>query len=103
MFDTTHVVITSEMGRSPGAEGATGTTHWPWTHALLFGGNFKRGFAFGDLSSGLTGVGANFTTGKLETGAPAPTMLNVIATVLKANGVAPSSYDASQPIDAVLA
>ena len=28
---------------------------------------------------------------------------NLIATVLKANGVAPSSYDSSQPIDAVLA
>lgn len=102
MFDTTHVVIASEMGRSPGAEGATGTTHWPWTHALLFGGNFKRGFAFGDLTAGLVGVGADFATGKPSTGAPTTTWLNVVATVLKANGVAPSGYDAARPIDAVL-
>jgi hypothetical protein len=102
MFDTTHVVICSEMGRSPGAEGATGTTHWPWTHALLFGGNFKRGYAFGDMTSGLVGVPANFSTGQISTSAPTTTWLNVVATVLKANGVAPSGYGTALPIDAVL-
>lgn len=102
MFETTHVVIASEMGRSPGAEGATGTTHWPWTHALLFGGNFKRGYAFGDMTAGLVGVPAEFATGKINTSAPMTTWLNVVATVLKANGVAPSGYDAALPIDAVL-
>ncbi len=102
MFDTTHVVIASEMGRSPGAEGATGTTHWPWTHALLFGGNFKRGYAFGDMTAGLVGVSAEFATGKISTAAPMTTWMNVVSTVLKANGVAPSGYDTASPIDAVL-
>lgn len=102
MFDTTHVVIASEMGRSPNGENATGTNHWPWTHALLFGGNFKRGYAFGDMTSGLTGVAANFTTGQISGGAPTTNWLNVVATVLKANGVAPSGYDPALPIDAVL-
>ena len=102
MFDTTHVVISSEMGRSPNAQNDTGTNHWPWTHALLFGGNFKRGYAFGEMTDGLIGVPASFTTGKLEAAAPMTTWLNVVATVLKANGVDPAGYDTAAPIGAVL-
>src|SRR5205814_771688 len=82
MFETTHVVIASEMGRSPNSENGAGTNHWSWSHALLFGGNFKRGFAFGDLDSGLKGVPADFNTGALKTGSN-PTWLSVVTTVLK--------------------
>jgi uncharacterized protein (DUF1501 family) len=101
MFDTTHVVIASEMGRSPNAENGSGTFHWPWTQAVLFGGNFKRGFAFGELNGGLTGVPADFNTGKLNTGSNA-SWINVVNTVLKANGVDPAGFDKAAPINAVL-
>ncbi len=101
-FDTTHIVIASEMGRSPNAEKGTGTNHWPWTHALLFGGNFKRGYAFGDTTTGLTGVSADVNTGKIDANLPSIGWPNVVSTILKANGVEPGGYDAAPPINAAL-
>jgi hypothetical protein len=101
MFDTTHVVIASEMGRSPTAENGNGTFHWDWTNVACFGGRFKRGFAFGDLDNRLEGIPANFDTGALGQGST-PTWMNVVATILKANGVDPTTYSNAKPINAVL-
>lgn len=101
MFETTHVVIASEMGRSPNAENGNGTFHWDWTNVACFGGRFKRGYAFGDLDNRLTGVPANFDTGALGQGTT-PTWMNVVATILKANGVDPTLYSTAKPINAVI-
>jgi uncharacterized protein (DUF1501 family) len=101
MFDTTHVVVCSEMGRSPSAENGNGTFHWDWTHVACWGGRFKRGYGFGDLDSKLTGIPADFDTGALNQGTT-PTFMNVIATILQANGVDPSTYSTAKPIKAVL-
>ncbi len=54
------------------------------------------------MTPGLVGVPAEFVSGKINTAAPTTTWLNVVATVLKANGVLPSGYDTAQAIDAVL-
>ncbi len=101
MFDTTHVVIASEMGRSPTAENGNGTFHWDWTNVACFGGRFKRGYGFGELNAGLTGVPADFETGALNQGTTA-TWMNVVATILKANNVDPALYSTAKPINAVL-
>jgi hypothetical protein len=101
MFDTTHVVIASEMGRSWNAENGNGTFHWDSTHVACFGGRFKRGYGFGDLDAKLNAIPANFTTGALNQGS-VPSWMNVVATILKANGLDPSGYSGAKPIDAVL-
>ncbi len=101
MFETTHVVIASEMGRSPTAENGNGTFHWDWTHVACFGGRFKRGYGFGDLDSKLMGIKADFETGALNQG-DTPTFMNVIATILKANGVDPALYSTARPINAMI-
>jgi hypothetical protein len=101
MFDTTHVVVCSEMGRSPTAENGNGTFHWDWTQVLCFGGRFKRGYAFGDLDTGLKGIPADFDTGAMGQGTP-PTFMNVVATILKANNVDPALYSTAKPINAVI-
>jgi hypothetical protein len=101
MFDTTHVVIASEMGRSWNAENGTGTLHWDSTHVACFGGRFKRGYGFGDLDDKLNAIPADFATGALNQGRTASWM-NVVATILKANGLDPSGYSDARPIDAVL-
>ena len=101
MFETTHVVIASEMGRSPTAENGNGTFHWDQTHVACFGGRFKRGYGFGDLDTNLVAVPADFDTGAIGQGT-APSWLNVVATILQANGVDPSSYSNAKPINAVL-
>jgi len=101
MFETTHVVIASEMGRSPTAENGNGTFHWDQTHVACFGGRFKRGYGFGDLDARLVAVPADFNTGAMGQGA-APSWLNVVATILQANGVDPSTYSNAKPINAVL-
>jgi hypothetical protein len=101
MFDTTHVVVCSEMGRSPTAENGNGTFHWDWTHVVCFGGRFKRGYAFGDLDNRLTGIPADFETGAMGQGT-APTFMNVISTILKANNVDPTLYSTAKPINAVI-
>jgi hypothetical protein len=101
MFETTHVVICSEMGRSPTAENGNGTFHWDWTHVACFGGRFKRGYGFGDLDNRLTGIPADFETGALNQGST-PTFMNVVATILQANKVDPSLYSTAKPINAVI-
>jgi uncharacterized protein (DUF1501 family) len=101
MFETTHVVIASEMGRSPTAENGNGTFHWDYTHVACFGGRFKRGYAFGDLDNRLTAVPADFATGALNQGS-VPSFMNVVATILAANKVDPALYSTAKPITAVL-
>ncbi|MBA3396660.1 MAG: DUF1501 domain-containing protein [Deltaproteobacteria bacterium] len=101
MFETTHVVIASEMGRSPNAEMGNGTFHWDSTHVACFGGRFKRGYGYGDLDGRLMAMPADFDTGALNQGTTTSWM-NVVATILKANGVDPSTYSTAKPINAVL-
>lgn len=106
MFDTTHVVVLTEMGRAPvvdkDASGdATGTAHWPWGNALLFGGRFKRGLVFGALDDGLVGVPADFATGERGKG-PILQMGNLAATIMKANGVDPKEWSDAAPVDVLL-
>ncbi len=111
MFETTHVVITSELSRAPSAQtgnrqdgtpfDGSGTPHNGWTQAALFGGNFKRGVNFGAWNNQLRGVPANFTTGALNEG-EVPTMKNLHATVMAASGVDPAGWTSSPAIGAVL-
>jgi uncharacterized protein (DUF1501 family) len=101
MFETTHVVIASEMGRSPTAENTNGTFHWDSTHVACFGGRFKRGYGFGDLDAKLNAVPADFTTGALNQGTTA-SFMNVVATIMKANLVDPAKYSTAKAITAVL-
>lgn len=106
MLDTTHVVITSELSRSNSIDNGEdndglGTTHWPWTQAVLIGGRFKRDYTFGDMDGNLQGVPADFDTGQLGVGRN-PTFKELHATILAANGVDPSGWSAAPPINAVL-
>lgn len=101
MFETTHVVIASEMGRSPTAENTNGTFHWDSTHVACFGGRFKRGYQYGGLDSGLNAAPADFTTGA-PGGNTTSSFMNVVATILKANNVDPSTYSTAKPITAAL-
>jgi hypothetical protein len=106
MFDTTNVVIASELSRANRVDNGEdndglGTPHWPWIQVAMFGGAFKRGYAFGDLDANFEGVPADFDTGALNQGVN-PTMKNVIATILKANGVDPAGWSSEAPINAIL-
>ncbi len=111
MFETTHVVITSELSRAASAQTGTmmngvpfdgsGTPHNSTTQAALFGGNFKRGVAFGSTDNNIRGQSADYTTGAPDDGI-VPTMKSLHTTVLKANGVEPSGWDSSPVIDFVL-
>jgi|GEM_PF-2462236 len=112
MFDTTHVVITTELSRANRPQGGvmqngnpfdgSGTPHWPWINVALFGGRFKRGYAFGDMNADYRGVPADFATGALNTGR-VPVWNDVISTILAANNVAHQGWDrAGEPITAVL-
>jgi hypothetical protein len=106
MFDTTNVVITTELTRANQADNGegldgTGTPHWGWTQAACFGGAFKRGYMFGDLNANLEGVAADLNTGALNTGV-VPTVKNLLATVIAAGGANPAGWTTSPPINAVL-
>ncbi len=101
MFETTHVVIASEMGRSANAENGTGTFHSDHTHVACFGGRFKRGYGYGELNANLQAIPADFNTGALNQGTTTSWM-NVVSTILDANGVDPSTYSNAKSIKAVL-
>ena len=106
MFETTHVVITSELSRANAADTAAmnadglGTPHWPWIQAAIFGGRFKP-YAFGRLNNQFVGVPANFNTGAMGQGT-VPTVHNLQATLMEANGIDPSGWTSAPPIRAVL-
>ncbi len=111
MFDTTHVVITSELSRAASAQtgnmqdgtpfDGSGTPHNATTQAALFGGNFKRGVAFGTTDNTIRGQAANFVTGALGEG-DVPSFKHLQATILKANGVDPTGWNDVPTIDFVL-
>lgn len=106
MFDTTNIVITTELTRANQADtgegtDGLGTPHWGWTQAALFGGAFKRGYSFGGLNDRLEGIATDPTTGALNTGI-VPTIKNLLATVIQAGGVAPAGWTTAAPLTAVL-
>ncbi len=106
MLDTTHVVITSEISRANSADNGadldgSGTPHWPWTQAILIGGNFKRDYTFGAVAANQQGVPADFNTGELNQGRN-PTFKELHATILAANGIDPAGWSQAPAINAVL-
>ncbi|MBX7100019.1 MAG: DUF1501 domain-containing protein [Myxococcaceae bacterium] len=108
MFDTTHVVVTSEIIRNPsnsdagGGVKAAGTSHWPGNQAVCFGGRFRRGLLFGDLGPNYMGLSTDFATGTIGQGS-VPTPNDLIATLFRANGVDSALWSAKgKPLTAVL-
>lgn len=106
LYDTTNVVITTELSRANSVDNGEdtdglGTPHWPWIQAACFGGAFKRGFTFGDLAADFTGVPADFNTGELGLGQN-PSIKNLQATLMAACGVDPTGWTTDAPITAVL-
>ena len=111
MFDTTTVVITSELSRAAVAQGGvmqngdpfdgSGTPHNAWSQVAIFGGPFKRGYGFGATDANLAGIPADFATGALNSGTQ-PTTQNLAATLLQANGVSPAGWTDAPPITALL-
>ena len=48
LFDSTLVIVTGEMGRTPKINGSAGRDHWPQCgFCLLFGAGVKKGFVLG--------------------------------------------------------
>ena len=104
MFEDYSVVVFSEIGRAnapdPSGGGLSGgTPHWGWTSAACFGGGFKRGYKFGEISAGARGVPANLETGALNEGRVVKPG-DLAATLLAATGLPPKDY--GEPIAAVL-
>lgn len=111
MFDTTHVVVTTELMRANSAQGGvdqngnpfdgSGTPHWPWTQVMAFGGRFKRGYSMGDVGADFKGLPVDPNTGALNQGSVL-TWNNVLATILEANKVNVTGYTSAAPLRAVL-
>lgn len=104
MFDTTNIWVSSEMGRTVGADinvmDIDGTGHWRAGSSLFVGGRFKRGIAIGGFTPDFTAAPVDPVTGKA--GDTVLRMNNMIATVMKAAGGDPSEFTKAAPVDALL-
>jgi uncharacterized protein (DUF1501 family) len=92
MIDETIVVVLSEMGRTPKLNAAGGKDHWPVTSALVFGAGIKGGQVLGGTTDALAAKNVDLTTGQLSESGVQLQPTNLMAGLLTAVGVDPTSY-----------
>ncbi len=87
LFDQTTIAVTSEVGRFPKLNSASGKDHWPENTWLLIGRGIARGATIGATDERLRGATVDFRTG-LTKGAERRWIYadNFFATFVKASG-----------------
>ena len=69
LFESTVVVVTSEMSRTPKLNDALGKDHWPITSALVIGADVQGGQVFGGTDDDQNALPTSLQTGKPGEGA----------------------------------
>jgi uncharacterized protein (DUF1501 family) len=89
--DDTHVVVLSEMGRTPRLNAAGGRDHWPFTSALVVGPGITGDRQVGAFDDRYVGVGLDPATGDTVSGALALSAASFGATLLILAGLDPAT------------
>lgn len=66
LSDDTVVVLSSEMGRTPGYNGTAGRDHWPFTSVLMIGPGITGNRVVGAFDDLYGGIGVDVATGELN-------------------------------------
>ncbi|MBK6923165.1 MAG: DUF1501 domain-containing protein [Deltaproteobacteria bacterium] len=101
--ETTVVVVSSEMARTPALNATGGRDHWPYTSMMLMGPGIQGDRSFGGFSELYAGVGVG-SDGGLDPAQAGIAAESIGATLLMLGGVDPGDYlHTTEPVPGVLA
>ncbi len=92
LADETIVVVLSEMGRTPGLNGAEGKDHWPYTSAMLVGRGITGDRVIGAFDEYYNGSSVDPGTGELSATGELVSAEMLGATLLTLADVDPAPY-----------
>ena len=92
LADVTHVVVLSEMGRTPQYNATNGRDHWPYTSALIIGPNVTGNRTIGGFNDLYGGIGVDLASGELDQNAPGIDAKALGSTLLALGDVDPAAY-----------
>lgn len=92
LAESTVVVVTSEMARTPAFNGTNGRDHWPFTTMMMIGPGITGDRAVGGYTDLYGGIGADPTTGEPDPSRPGILADEVGATLLALGGVDPAEH-----------
>jgi uncharacterized protein (DUF1501 family) len=102
LFESTLVLVISEMGRTPKLNASQGKDHWPVTSAIAYGAGVAGGRVLGGTDDLLGALPVDFATGAVAEGAVQIQTGNLLAAVLELAGVDPTSHlPGSEPLHAI--
>jgi len=87
LIDTTTVLVTSEMGRTPKYNSSMGKDHWPYTSMMLFGAGVAGGRVLGKTDDVMMGLPISMSSGESTSSGESLTVANYIAGVLQSFGI----------------
>jgi uncharacterized protein (DUF1501 family) len=104
LADDTHVVVLSEMGRTPKLNQSGGRDHWPFTTALVIGPGVTGDRCVGDFDDNYVGVGLDPATGNTAPGTLGVSAASFGATLLVLAGIDPKpALPTATPVPGLLA
>jgi uncharacterized protein (DUF1501 family) len=89
LSEDTLVVVSSEMGRTPGYNDTTGRDHWPFTTMLLIGDGLSADRVVGGFDDLYGGIGVDAASGEADADKRGIAAADVGATLLALGGVDP--------------
>lgn len=92
LADTTHLVVLSEMGRTPALNAGLGKDHWPYTSALIVGPGVTGGRVVGDYDEWYYGRNVDPATAEVHDGGRALDASMFGATLLALGDVDPGAW-----------
>ena len=90
LLDETVVVVMSEMGRTPLFNATGGRDHWPYTTAMVIGGDIAGGRSIGGYNETFAGLGFDPVTGALRPDSAAISAADFGATLLSLADIDPA-------------
>lgn len=103
IVDDTVVVVLSEMGRTPRHNASGGKDHWPWTSAMIVGGNVSGGRAYGETNEWMQPKPINLNTGESDEAGEELHAGHVLRTVSKLVGIEDANWFEREAIDGLIA
>ncbi|MEL6181947.1 MAG: DUF1501 domain-containing protein, partial [Myxococcota bacterium] len=93
LFESTTVVVVSEMSRTPKLNSQNGKDHWPVTSAMVLGSQVRGGQVYGGTDVYQNSVPTNLLTGKADDSVSTTiTSAGFASGVLTLMGVDPEPY-----------
>ncbi|NCG17572.1 MAG: DUF1501 domain-containing protein [Rhodobacterales bacterium] len=92
MIDSTLVLVTSEMTRTPLLNSSMGKDHWPHCSSILMGSGFKPGRVFGGTNQIAESLDVDFATGAVDSAGERCKYDNFAAGIVQAMGVDPEPF-----------